>query len=611
MDEGMRQHKSSTPVNWRTRLVILVAGLVLLALARVETPTYASPHLQSTPVSPTPRAVVRVILFWSQYCPHCHDVIENVLPPLQKKYGAQLEIYMFELSHPDNRRLFENAMQMLNVPPSHWGVPFMIVGTQTLVGSLQVSQQLDALIAYHLARGGIGLLPLPELEQRVATPTSPALAPTLAPRAAAPTVNIVVNATPSAATPVPTAIVSVPKPIVRAALFWMQGCPRCEEILARVLPPLQNKYGEQLDLRLIEIVTQEDVERLYHIAANFNIPKEQTGVPFVVIGQYALTAQQIPTELPHLIEQYLAAGGVDLPDLNAVARPARERYLLDVPLVGVMDLEQHSLAFSTLLIGMVDGFNPCSLWVISLLLALVVNTGSRTKTVLVGLTFLLVAASIYALILMGLFSVFTFIGYAVWIRIAVALLAGTMALINIKDYFWFKRGVSLTIADEHKPMIYRGVRSILAPNRSALALVTTTAALALGVTLIEMPCTAGLPILWTKLVTAHQVSTTTFVFLLGLYMLMYILDEGVVFLSAVATLRATRLDETQGRMLKLIGGVVMLTLAGVLLVNPLLMENLTNAMLVFGSALLIALTIAVVHRKILPRFGIVIGTDTL
>lgn len=590
-------------------------GVELVYPSLLATPT-STPTPTRTPTPAKSLAVVRIVFFWSQYCPHCHYVIENVLPPLQKKYGAQLEILMFELSQPENVQLFESTMHALRVLQSEWGVPFIIVGNQTLVGSLEVSQRLPMLVEQYLAVGGVGLPPVPELQKRVGTPTSTATHAVTPTPQSTPTVRVVTE-TPRAATPVPVVVTPAPTfvarapnpPIVRAVMFWMRGCPNCEEIIARVLPPLQQKYGAQLEVQLIEVATTQDVDRLYQVAANFGVPKEQTGVPLLIIGTQALTAHQIPSELPRLIEKYLAAGGVDAPNLDA--RVKERHLLLDVPFVGQIDLAQHSLAFSTLLIGLLDGFNPCSLWVISLLLALVVNTGSRAKTLLVGSTFLVVAASIYAILIIGLFSAFTFIGYALWIRIAVALIAGAMAAINIKDYFWFKRGVSLTIADEHKPKIYRDIRSILAPDKSALALVGATAAMAFGITIIEMPCTAGLPILWTKLIAANNVGAVMFAFLLGLYLLMYVLDELLVFISAVVTLRATRLEEKQGRILKLIGGIVMLTLALVLLVDPTLMDSIINSMVVFGVAFLVALAILVMHRKILPRWGIVIGTEEL
>lgn len=105
-------------------------------------------------------------------------------------------------------------------------------------------------------------------------------------------------------------------PVVHAVMFWMDGCPHCHEVLDNVLPPLQEKYGAQFDLVLIEVSTTQDIEALYKVAASYNISKEQTGVPFLVIGEHVLVgSQQIPDELPSLIETYLAQGGVDFPSI--------------------------------------------------------------------------------------------------------------------------------------------------------------------------------------------------------------------------------------------------------------------------------------------------------
>lgn len=108
-------------------------------------------------------------------------------------------------------------------------------------------------------------------------------------------------------------------PITHAVMFWIEGCPHCHYVLDEVLPPLQEKYGDQLQIQLIELATAEDVDRLYQTAASFGIPKEQVGVPFLVIGDRVLIgSDQIPAELPGLIEEYLAAGGVDYPNLPAL-----------------------------------------------------------------------------------------------------------------------------------------------------------------------------------------------------------------------------------------------------------------------------------------------------
>ncbi|MDZ7843508.1 MAG: vitamin K epoxide reductase family protein [Anaerolineales bacterium] len=107
--------------------------------------------------------------------------------------------------------------------------------------------------------------------------------------------------------------------IVHAILFWMDGCPHCHDVLDNVLPPLEEKYGTQLEITLVEISTREDIEGLYETAAAYDIPKERVGVPFLIIGDKVLIGSgQIPAELPGLIESYLAAGGVALPEIPAI-----------------------------------------------------------------------------------------------------------------------------------------------------------------------------------------------------------------------------------------------------------------------------------------------------
>lgn len=125
-----------------------------------------------------------------------------------------------------------------------------------------------------------------------------------------------VTITPPVASPKPPPAPERQEPVVRAVIFWLNGCPHCHEVIDHVLPLLQQKYGDKLDIRLIELVTTEDVDRLYETAAVLGIPKEHVTVPFLILGDRVLIGSaQIPAELPGLIEQHLAAGGVDYPNL--------------------------------------------------------------------------------------------------------------------------------------------------------------------------------------------------------------------------------------------------------------------------------------------------------
>jgi hypothetical protein len=293
----------------------------------------------------------------------------------------------------------------------------------------------------------------------------------------------------------------------------------------------------------------------------------------------------------------------------APAPAAATAAILDVPLLGTLNLANESQLVSTALIAFVDGVNPCSIWVLSVLLALTLRTGSRRKVFLIGLVFITVTAAIYALFITGLFTMLTVIRFVGWIQAAVALVALFFAAVNIKDYFWYREGLSFTIPDARKPGLYQRMRAVLSASQSTPGLIGATMVMAAGVSLIEFSCTAGFPVLWTNLLTAQKVTPAAFALLLGLYMLIYQLDELGLFAVAVVTLKANRIEEKHGRVLKLIGGMLMLALAIVMLVNPALMNNLGSSLLIFAVALGATLAVLVVHRWLLPRLGVHFGTE--
>lgn len=128
-------------------------------------------------------------------------------------------------------------------------------------------------------------------------------------------------------------------PVVHAVLFWMDGCPHCREVIENTLPRLQTKYGAQLDIRLIELFTLEEVELLYDLAARFGIPRGQVGVPLLVLSDQALVGgEQIPDRLPGLIEESLAGDGAAQPDIT----PFDNLRLVDAPSAAEFTPDAHT-----------------------------------------------------------------------------------------------------------------------------------------------------------------------------------------------------------------------------------------------------------------------------
>ncbi len=447
-----------------------------------------------------------------------------------------------------------------------------------------------------------------------------------------------------------TAVAQQPNKSVDIYFFWGDGCPHCAAAKP-FLAGLRQKYPG-VQVRDFEVWNHaENRDPLIKMAAKFGF--EPSSVPTIFIGErywVGFAEEPIGREIEAYVASCALSGCADAgagvvssalvppaetaiptlapPTVVAVAqapqRPAAQptaasaavppplpaaSAMLTLPLFGAVDLRTQSLALSTALIGFVDGFNPCSLWVLSVLLALTLHTGSRKKVFIIGLVFLTVTSLVYVLFIAGLFTMFTVVSFVGWIQVVVASVALFFGAVNIKDYFWYKEGLSFTIADEQKPGLYKRMRGVLNAGDSLPALIGATVVMSAGVSLVEFSCTAGFPGLWTNLLVAQTATALTFVVLLALYMLIYQIDEIGIFLAAVFSLRASRIEEKHGRILKLIGGMLMLTLAAVMLIDPNLMNQVSSALLVFAIAFAAALLVLLVHRVILPRFGVRIGSE--
>jgi cytochrome c biogenesis protein CcdA len=197
----------------------------------------------------------------------------------------------------------------------------------------------------------------------------------------------------------------------------------------------------------------------------------------------------------------------------------------------------------------------------------------------------------YALYIVGFYSALDYVGEMVWIRLGLAAIAITFGVLQLKDGLYPGVGPSLSISAERKPGLYKKMRGVAAADRGLPAVIAGTVALAVGVSLLETPCTAGLPLLWTGLLSEQGVSTGTAAGLFAIYMAVFLLDELIVFGVAVFTLRAAKLQERHGRVLKLIAGSVLLTLGVTMLLAPQAMDTLIGTMVVFGVAALLTLTL--------------------
>lgn len=354
--------------------------------------------------------------------------------------------------------------------------------------------------------------------------------------------------------------------------FYGNGCPHC----ATAKPFLENlhkKYPE-VTIKSFETWYNKSNSDLF-IAMSSACGTKVVGVPTVFVGHKPIigfdNAEGKGMEIEKEVIRYIKEGGIDLMDQigeNLTSCPAEEEQrVVKLPIFGEIDTREISLPLFTIIIGLLDGFNPCAMWVLLFLLALLVYTRSRKKMFIIAGTFILISGIVYYIFMAAWLNFFLLIGFLPYLRVIVGLFAVIIGLINLKELFFFKKGISLTIPESMKPKLFKKIRKIIHEAALPIALVSVIV-LAFTVNSIELLCTVGFPAVYTKILTLNSLSTFSYYAYLLLYIIMYMIDDMLVFTIAVITLSSKKLTEKQGKWMKFIAGFMMLVLGLLLIIKP-------------------------------------------
>ncbi|MBI5435882.1 MAG: glutaredoxin family protein [Nitrosomonadales bacterium] len=357
-------------------------------------------------------------------------------------------------------------------------------------------------------------------------------------------------------------------------VFVREGCPHCAKAEAFLAALKQ----EQPELRIvIRDVLKEPaaLERLKRIAENQGLAR--LSVPTFKVGEQLIVGFSDEASTDQLIRAKLAqthtqsrkaanAAGNGIAEANAPT-PATRPETFAVNFFGhSVSLEQVGLPLFTLAMGLLDGFNPCSMWVLILMISLLAPLNSRSRMFAIAGTFVAVQGLAYFAFMAAWLNLFLLIGLSRVSEIVIAAIALLAGAINLKDFWVFGWGVSLSIPAAAKPGIYARMRRILQAENLIAALLGTVA-LAVLVQIVEFMCTSGFPALFTRILTLRQLDRLSYYGYLLLYDLAYMLDDVIVLAIGIITLSQRRLQEKEGRWLKLISGLVMLGLGVYLLLG--------------------------------------------
>lgn len=347
--------------------------------------------------------------------------------------------------------------------------------------------------------------------------------------------------------------------------FYSYKCPHCIEAHP-FIDKLKTEYPDIVFKELEVMKVAENRELFKKMIGKLGI--QGGGVPtFIFNGKFVVGFQAGHHD--KLIRQMIDLNMSDHKKESCQSEDCKEckENMIDVPILGKIDAKMVSLPSFTFIIGLLDGINPCAMWVLMFLLTLLVNAKSRKKLIMVGTVFVVSSAVVYFLFMTAWLNIFTFMGVSQYITIALGILALLMGLINIKEFFFFKKGVSLMIPEKAKPKLFEKMRKIM-NNSSFLISFIGTVTLAFFVNLIELGCTIGLPAIYTRVLSVQQISTSVKYFYMALYNAYYVIPLAVIVALFVFTMGKYRFEEKHAKVLKLISGILMITLGAILVFKP-------------------------------------------
>ena len=379
-------------------------------------------------------------------------------------------------------------------------------------------------------------------------------------------------------------------PQIQLYFFWSLTCPHCTAAHPHIEAiPVQRPW---VRLHALEVSREGDNLRRYS-ALSRQIGAEPDGVPAWIFCGEMHTGWDSDEGMGAMLRERLDACRASLASGAAPVQAQAVATGIDLPFLGRVDPASLSLPALTAVLAARDAFNPCAFFVLLFLLSMMAHQKSRSRMLLIGGVFVLISGLMYFAFMAAWLNVFQVFGHLAWVTLAAGLLAVLVGAVNVKDFFWFQKGLTLSIPESKKPDIFRRTRAIVGADRMP-AMLAATVVLAIAANFYELLCTAGFPMVFTRLLTLADLGTAGRYGYLAAYNLIYVLPLAAIVAVFAGTLGARKLTEREGRLLKLMSGLMMLGLGLLLLLAP---ERLGQVGIAFGLMAL-ALVITIVAARL-------------
>ena len=351
---------------------------------------------------------------------------------------------------------------------------------------------------------------------------------------------------------------------VNLYLFHSSTCPHCKEERT-YLKQLENKYDY---LNVLEYEVHDYISVTTKVRDELKI--KESYVPITIVGSDYIIGFSTSTksEIEALIKKYHDNDLCDAVDLiikgknidNCVKKNNNikiENTFKNLPILGKVDVKKVSLPLISIIIGLVDGFNPCAMWVLLFLITMLINMKNRKRMWILGFTFIISSALVYLMFMLAYLQIASTL-VQTWFKYLIALVAFVGGIINLNAYFKTRKkdtGCTVTNIDKRRKIIFR-IKRILTEKSFVLAFLGIIF-LAFSVNLIELACSAGLPVLFTQIIALNNLSVFDTAIYFFLYLLFFMIDDIIVFIIAMITFKVTGISNKYSKYSHLIGGIIM------------------------------------------------------
>ena len=367
-------------------------------------------------------------------------------------------------------------------------------------------------------------------------------------------------------------------------VFKGDGCPHCKAEMD-YLDTIKDKYTN-LEIKEYEVWYDDDnASLLTKVESYFNI--KRSGVPTTIIGNTVIQGYQNESSTGKKIERAInfyeendykdivkeIKDGIATKNTKKPDKFQEEETKLDketsvkAPIVGNVNLKDVSLLTSAVILGLIDGFNPCAMWILLFLISALIGMKDRKRMWTLGLTFLITSGLVYMLIMLSWISIAVKITTVVWIRNIIAIIALIGAILNLKSFIKSKNSGCEIVDSKKRKNIFSKIKKFTSEKSFILAFFGIIG-LAISVNLVELACSAGLPLIFTELLAINNVSGFIKFIYIGIYIIFFLIDDIIVFTISMYTMKATGISTKYGKYSHLIGGLIMLLIGLLLIIKP-------------------------------------------